>query len=305
MIMYHVPVLLKESICGLKIKPNGIYVDCTFGGGGHSAAILENLGAEGKLFAFDQDLDAYKNTLSNSKFTFVHGNFKYLDNFLKYYGIEKVDGILADLGVSSHHFDESKRGFSYRFDGKLDMRMNQKSELTAEKVLNDYAEERLADVFYQYGELRNSRQIAKKIVVERAKMRIETIFQFVEILKPFYAKGRENKELAPIFQAIRIEVNGELNSLKMLLEQSVKMLANNGRIVIITYHSLEDRLVKNFFKTGNFEGIAEKDFYGNLIAPLQPINNKVITATEHELLQNSRSRSAKLRVAEKIIINDL
>jgi len=298
--MYHIPVLKNESIAWLKIEPSGVYVDCTFGGGGHSAAILAELGENGRLFGFDRDLDAFENTLDDSRFTFVRGNFKHLENFLRYYGIEKVNGILADLGVSSHHFDESKRGFSYRFDGKLDMRMNQKESLTAEKVLNDYSEEKLADVFYYYGELRQARQIAKKIVAERVNKRIETIFEFVKILSPFYAKGRENKELAPIFQAIRIEVNGELNALKSLLEQATEMLAENGRIAIITYHSLEDRLVKNYFKTGNFEGKVEKDFYGNLIAPLKPVNNKVITATEHEILQNSRSRSAKLRVAEKI-----
>ena len=298
--MYHIPVLKNESIAWLKIEPSGVYVDCTFGGGGHSAAILAELGENGRLFGFDRDLDAFENTLNDSRFTFVRGNFKHLENFLRYYGIEKVNGILADLGVSSHHFDESKRGFSYRFDGKLDMRMNQKESLTAEKVLNDYSEEKLADVFYYYGELRQARQIAKKIVAERVNKRIETIFEFVKILSPFYAKGRENKELAPIFQAIRIEVNGELNALKSLLEQATEMLAENGRIAIITYHSLEDRLVKNYFKTGNFEGKVEKDFYGNLIAPLKPVNNKVITATEHEILQNSRSRSAKLRVAEKI-----
>ena len=297
--MYHIPVLLKEAVEMLQIEPNGIYVDCTFGGGSHSAAILAELGEKGRLFGFDRDLDALANAPNDSKFTFVRGNFKHLENFLKYYGIEQINGILADLGVSSHHFDSSERGFSYRFDGKLDMRMNQKSGLTAEKVLNDYSEEKLADVFYHYGELRQARQIAKKIVAERAKNRIETIFQFIKILSPFYAKGRENKELAPIFQAVRIEVNGELNALKSLLEQATSMLAPNGRIAIITYHSLEDRLVKNYFKTGSFEGVTTKDFYGNLIAPLQPVNNKVITATEHEILQNSRSRSAKLRVAEK------
>ena len=296
--MYHIPVLKDEAIAWLKIEPNGIYVDGTFGGGGHSAAILAELGENGRLFGFDRDLDALKNTINDSRFTFVRGNFKHLENFLRYYGVEKVNGILADLGVSSHHFDDSKRGFSYRFDGKLDMRMNQKENLTAEKVLNEYSEEKLADVFYYYGEIRQARQIAKKIVAERAKKRIETIFEFVKILSPFYAKGRENKELAPIFQAIRIEVNGELNALKDLLQQATEILAENGRIVIITYHSLEDRLVKNYFKTGNFEGKVEKDFYGNLIAPLKPINNKVITATEQEIMQNSRSRSAKMRIGE-------
>ncbi|MDR0830931.1 MAG: 16S rRNA (cytosine(1402)-N(4))-methyltransferase RsmH [Prevotellaceae bacterium] len=297
--LYHVPVLLQESVNGLNIKPNGVYIDCTFGGGGHSAEILKHLGKNGKLFGFDQDIDALKNSLNDKRFTFVRGNFKHLENFLRYYNVEKIDGILADLGVSSHHFDESERGFSYRFDGKLDMRMNQKGGLTAEKILNDYSEEKLADVFYHYGELRTARKIAKKIVAERAKKRIETIFEFVKILSPFYVKGRENKELAPIFQALRIEVNGELNALKSMLEQATKMLAKEGKIVIITYHSLEDRLVKSYFKTGNFEGKIEKDFYGNVIAPLQQINNKVITASEAELKENSRSRSAKLRIATK------
>jgi 16S rRNA (cytosine1402-N4)-methyltransferase len=295
--MYHIPVLLKAAVDGLNIKPNGVYVDCTFGGGGHSRAILSELGENGQLLGFDQDHDAEKNSPNDKRFTFVRGNFKHIENFLKYYEIEKVDGILADLGVSSHHFDTHKRGFSYRFDAKLDMRMNQKANLTAEKVLNDYTEERLADIFYHYGEIRTARQIARKIVAERDKKRIETIFQFVEILKPFYAKSRVNKELAPIFQAIRIEVNGELNALKSLLKQATDILAEEGRIVIITYHSLEDRLVKNYFKTGNFEGKIEKDFYGNLIAPLKQVN-KLITASEEELMQNSRARSAKMRIAQ-------
>ena len=294
--MYHIPVLKNEAIAWLNIKQNGVYVDCTFGGGGHSAAILAELGEKGRLFGFDRDLDAFQNTLNDSRFTFVRGNFKHITNFLEYYGVKKVDGILADLGVSSHHFDEGERGFSYRFDGKLDMRMNRTADLTAEKVLNNYSEEKLADVFYYYGELRQARQIARKIVAERAENRIETIFQFVKILSPFYAKGRENKELAPIFQALRIEVNGELNALKSLLEQTTEILAENGRSVIITYHSLEDRLVKNYFKAGNFDGEIQKDFYGNVIAPLKPVNNKVITATEHEILQNPRSRSAKMRI---------
>jgi len=297
--MYHIPVLRNEAVAYLNIRKDGVYADCTFGGGGHSAAILEKLDENGKLFGFDRDTDALKNVPDDSRFTFIHGNFKHLENFLKYHGVEKVDGILADLGVSSHHFDESERGFSYRFDGKLDMRMNQKSDLTAEKILNEYAEEKLADIFYYYGELWQARQIAKKIVLEREKKRIETIFEFVKILSPFYTKGRENKVIAPIFQAIRIEVNDELNSLKSLLEQATDVLADNGRIVVITYHSLEDRIVKNYFKTGNFEGKIKKDFYGNIISPLKPVNNKVITATEHEVLQNPRSRSAKLRAAEK------
>jgi 16S rRNA (cytosine1402-N4)-methyltransferase len=296
--MYHVPVLLSETIEGLNIKPDGVYVDCTFGGGGHSAAILAKLGNKGKLFGFDRDLEAAGNALKDNRFQFVRGNFKHITNFLRYYGVEKIDGILADLGVSSHHFDESKRGFSYRFDGNLDMRMNQQADLTAEKVLNEYAENQLADIFYQYGELRQARKIASAIVKQRQNRRIKTIFEFVEILKPFYKKNAENKELAPIFQALRIEVNGELDALKFLLKQLPEVLKEQGRAVIISYHSLEDRLVKNFFRTGNFEGKVEKDFYGNPISPLQMVNNKIITATEAEILQNPRARSAKMRIGK-------
>jgi 16S rRNA (cytosine1402-N4)-methyltransferase len=296
--MYHIPVLLEETLEGLDIKPDGVYVDCTFGGGGHSAAILARLGEDGRLFGFDRDLEAQHNAFNDRRFVFVRGNFKHITNFLKYYGIEKVDGILADLGVSSHHFDDSRRGFSYRFDGQLDMRMNQKATLTAEKILNEYAENQLSDIFYLYGELRQARRIASAIVKYRQNKRIETIFELVKILSPFCKKGFENKELAPVFQAVRIEVNGELNALKSLLRQLPDLLKQNGKTAVISYHSLEDRLVKNFFKTGNFEGKMEKDFYGNPISPLQIVNNKIITATKQELEKNSRARSAKLRIAE-------
>ncbi len=298
--MYHIPVLLNETIEALAIKPDGVYVDCTFGGGGHSKSILDKLGKDGRLYGFDQDIDAYKNALLDSRFTFVRSNFKHIANFLKYHGESKVDGILADLGVSSHHFDEAERGFSYRFDGALDMRMNQLSTLTAEKLLNTYDEERIADILYQYGELRQSRRIASAIVRKRKESPIRTIAELVAIVRPFCTKGKENKEMAPIFQAIRIEVNAELDDLKTLLRRSVDLLTVGGRIAIISYHSLEDRLVKNYFKTGNFNGVPQKDFYGNLIAPLKSIS-KSITGTAEEINLNPRARSAKLRVAEKIL----
>lgn len=296
---YHIPALLNETIEGLNVKPGGVYVDVTFGGGGHSKAILSHLGNDGKLIAFDQDEDALQNLIDDKRFTFVKSNFRYLINFLKYHGIEKVDGILADLGVSFHHFDESERGFSFRFDGKLDMRMNTRSPLTAAKVVNVYDEQQLADVFYLYGELHNSRRIASVIVKARSIQPINTIEQFIEILKPFFPREREKKEMARVFQALRIEVNKEMQVLKELLFQSVEALNPGGRLVVLTYHSLEDRLVKNFIRSGNFEGKLEKDFYGNVQAPLKAVNNKVITASEEEVGLNPRSRSAKLRIAVK------
>jgi 16S rRNA (cytosine1402-N4)-methyltransferase len=295
---YHIPALLHQTVEGLNIKPDGIYVDVTFGGGGHAKEILNCLGKSGRLIAFDQDLDAIKNIHEDARFTFVRSNFRYMKNFLRYHGIDKVDGILADLGVSSHHFDEAERGFSFRFDGPLDMRMNTTSKLTAEKVLNSYSEEQLADVFYLYGELHNARKIAKKITIDREKEKITGIFQLIEILKPFFGREKEKKDMARVFQALRIEVNREMEVLRELLEQSLHILNPKGRIVILTYHSLEDRLVKNFFRSGNFEGKTEKDFYGNVIAPLRPINNKVIIADDTEVEKNPRARSAKLRIAE-------
>jgi len=295
---YHIPALLHETVDGLDIKPDGIYVDVTFGGGGHSKEILNRLGAKGRLFGFDQDLDAVKNAVDDKRFTFVRSNFRFLKNFLRYHNVEKVDGVLADLGVSSHHFDEAERGFSFRFDGPLDMRMNTASKLTASKVLNTYSEEQLADVFYLYGELHNSRKIARTIVQSRAKESIEQIFQLIEILKPYFGREKEKKDMARVFQALRIEVNKEMEVLRELLEQCVEVLNPGGRISVLTYHSLEDRLVKNFFRSGNFEGKLEKDFYGNVIAPLKPVNNKVIVADEAEVERNPRARSAKLRVAE-------
>ena len=297
--MYHVPVLLNETLDGLNIKPNGVYVDVTFGGGGHSRAILERLGKGGRLFGFDQDEDAMKNALDDKRFTFVRSNFRYLTNFLRYHGIEQVDGILADLGVSSHHFDDETRGFSFRFEGDLDMRMNKRASQTAASVLNTYSEVQLADIFFYYGELQQARRIAKAIVVARSVASIETITQFLDIVKVFFPREREKKDMAKLFQALRIEVNREMDVLKSLLEQSVQVLAPEGRLAVLTYHSLEDRLVKNYVKAGNFEGRQEKDFYGQVVAPLKAINNKVIVASDAEVNENPRARSAKLRIAEK------
>jgi len=296
--IYHTPALLSETIEGLNIKPDGIYVDVTFGGGGHSKEILSRLGKNGKLLGFDQDQDAIKNALDDPRFIFVRSNFKYMKNFLRYHNIEKVDGILADLGVSSHHFDEADRGFSFRFDGALDMRMNTKSPLTAAVLLNTYTEEQLADVFYLYGELHNSRKIAKTIVNARTATPFKNIFPFIEVLKPFFGREKEKKDMARVFQALRIEVNKEMDVLKSLLEQSLEVLNPEGRVVVLTYHSLEDRLVKNFFRSGNFEGTLEKDFFGNILSPLKAINNKVIIADAAEIERNPRARSAKLRIAE-------
>lgn len=294
---YHIPALLNETIAGLNIQPEGVYVDCTFGGGGHSAEIMKHLGKNGRLIAFDQDKDAYANRIDDERFIFVHANFKYLKNFLRYHQHEKVDGILADLGVSFHHFDEAERGFSFRFDGLLDMRMNKQSTLTAADVLNTYSEEQLADVFYLYGELKQSRKLAKAIVSQRATEPFERIFPFLELVKYFFSRDKEKKDLARLFQALRIEVNQEMNVLKSLLLQSIDVLKPGGSLVVLTYHSLEDRLVKNFFRTGNFEGKLEKDFYGNVLSPLQAVNNKVIIAGEEEVERNPRARSAKLRIA--------
>ena len=296
---YHIPALLAETIEGLNIKPDGVYVDVTFGGGGHSREILKHLGAKGRLFGFDQDEDALQNMIDDKRFTFVRSNFRYLTNFLKYHGVEKVDGILADLGVSFHHFDEAERGFSFRFEGKLDMRMNTRSSFTAARVVNEYSEEQLADVFYLYGEMHNSSRIASAIAKARSTRRIVSIEQFLEVLKPFFPREREKKEMAKVFQALRIEVNKEMKVLQELLSQSVETLNENGRLVVLTYHSLEDRLVKNFIRSGNYEGKQVKDFYGNIIAPLNAVNNKVITASEEETARNPRARSAKLRIAEK------
>jgi 16S rRNA (cytosine1402-N4)-methyltransferase len=295
--VYHTPALLPECLEGLAIKPGGVYVDCTFGGGGHSRGILEKLGPSGRLYAFDQDADASVNQPDDPRFVFVHGNFRYLQNFMDYYGIKKIDGILADLGVSFHHFDEADRGFSFRFDGELDMRMNRKSERTAAMVLNSYSEEKLAEVFYLYGELHNSRKLSRAVVKKREEGELRLISEFSGLMKPFFPREKEKKELTKVFQALRIEVNDEMGALREMLAQTVDLLSAEGRLVVLTYHSLEDRLVKNFIKTGNFEGKQEKDFYGNLIAPLYAVNSKVIVASPEEVERNPRSRSAKLRIA--------
>lgn len=296
--IYHVPVLLKESVEGMNLKPNGIYVDVTFGGGGHSKEILRCGDQTIRLFSFDQDEDAEKNIVDDKRFTFIRSNFRYLHNFLRYHGIEQIDGILADLGVSSHHFDDSERGFSFRFDGNLDMRMNKRSGKTAADVVNTYEEERLADIFYLYGELKNSRKLASTLVKARSHKNIDTIGDFLEIVKPMFGKEREKKELAKVFQALRIEVNQEMEALKEMLYAATEMLKPGGRLVVITYHSLEDRMVKNIMKTGNIEGKNIQDFYGNSQSPFKLIN-KVTVADHEEVERNPRSRSAKLRIAEK------
>lgn len=300
--IYHTPALLHESVDGMNIRTGSICVDVTFGGGGHSKEILSRLGNKGRLYAFDQDEDAINNIQEDNKFTFIRSNFRFLKNFIKYHGVEEVDAILADLGVSSHHFDAEDRGFSFRFeDSDLDMRMNQKAGKTAAQVLNTYAEEQLADVFYLYGELKQSRRIASAIVKTRKEKPYRKVSDLLDTLNSFVGRGeKEKKVLAQAFQALRIEVNEEMETLKEMLEQALDILKPGGRLVVITYHSLEDRLVKNFFKTGNFEGKVEKDFFGNFETPFRLINNKVIVPSREEEERNPRSRSAKLRIAEKI-----
>lgn len=293
---YHNPVLLKESVDALNIKEDGVYVDVTFGGGGHSEEILKRLGEKGRLFAFDQDEDAVKNKIDDDRFVLIEENFRYISRFLKFYGVRKVDGVLADLGVSSHQFDEAERGFSIRFDGELDMRMNQSAKVSANEVVNDYEEKDLANILFLYGELRNSRAIAKTIVQEREKEKIETSFQLKQVLQRYLPKAREHKILAQIFQAIRIEVNEELEVLKEFLNQIPGLLHPDGRLSVISYHSLEDRLVKRFIRTGLFSGEPEKDFFGNIQVPLMKVG-KLIVPTPQEINSNNRARSAKLRVA--------
>ena len=296
---YHVPVLLNESIEALDINPDGIYVDVTFGGGGHSRAILEKLSTRGHLFSFDQDLDAMKNAFQDDRFTFVRSNFMYLKNFLKYYGVEKIDGLLADLGVSSHHFDDEERGFSFRFNAPLDMRMNKSTSVSASDVLNTYPESKLTNIFSLYGELSNAKKIAHTIVQKRNDNPIIDTNQLLDIVKPYFMREREKKDLAKLFQALRIEVNSEMLVLRKMLNQTAEVMNSNGKLVVITYHSLEDRIVKNFIKSGNCEGDIQKDFYGNIISPFKALNNKVITPSEIEMNANPRSRSAKMRVAVK------
>ena len=293
---YHNPVLLKESIAGLAIKPNGIYIDVTFGGGGHSKEILKFLNEEGKLFAFDQDEDAKQNSLNDDRFTLIPQNFRYIKRYLRFYNIKKVDGILADLGVSSHQFDEAERGFSTRFNANLDMRMNQTDALTAFEVINKYEESKLSDVLFQYGELRNARSLVKKIVESRIEKPIKTSFDLKEVLNDFIPKSKEHKVLAQIFQGIRIEVNQEMEALKEFLTQVPELLNPEGRLSVISYHSLEDRLVKRFIKNGLFEGEPEKDFFGNVTVPLKKVG-KLIIPSNNEIKINNRARSAKLRIA--------
>lgn len=320
---YHVPVLLKQSVDGLNIGKGGNFVDVTFGGGGHSREILRRLDKDGHLYSFDQDADAEKNISLNLSqgddghadgitppmegqgggFTFVRSNFRFLKNFMRYYGVEEIDGLLADLGVSSHHFDDSERGFSFRFEGKLDMRMNQRAGSTAADIVNNYDEKTLADVFYLYGELKNARKLASMLVNARKTKKIETIGDFLEVIKPMFRsrKGEDidKKEVAKVFQALRIEVNHEMDALKEMLRSATEMLRPGGRLVVITYHSLEDRIVKNLMKTGNVEGREDKDFFGRVNTPFHLINNKVIIPDQEEQERNPRSRSAKLRIAEK------
>ncbi|MBR5253970.1 MAG: 16S rRNA (cytosine(1402)-N(4))-methyltransferase RsmH [Bacteroidales bacterium] len=295
---YHVPVMLEECIEGLNIKPDGIYIDLTFGGGGHSKAILQRLSSEGSLYAFDQDSDAVKNALDDDRFTMIEDNFSNLTNQLKLYRVMQVDGILADLGISSYQIDCAERGFSTRFDAELDLRMNRKQVLTAKDVVNTYSLEQLKKIFANYGELSNAYQIAKRIESSQIEG-ISTTNQLKEILQPLATRGKENKFFAQVFQALRIEVNGEIDVLQKMLEQTSPLLKQGGRLVVMSYHSLEDRLVKNYIKTGNCEGRIEKDFYGNLLNDLEQVNRKPITASEQELERNPRSRSAKLRIAQK------
>ena len=304
---YHIPVLLNESIDGLNIQPGGIYVDVTMGGGGHSHEILKRLDADAHLYSFDQDADAEANLkqnhgddlLNDERFTFVRSNFRYLKNWMRYHGVEQIDGLLADLGVSSHHFDDESRGFSFRFESPLDMRMNKRSSKTAADIVNNYTEEALADIFYLYGELKNSRKIASLLVKARQEKKIETTGDFIAVVEPLFKREREKKDLAKLFQALRIEVNGEMSALKELLMSVVDMLKPGGRLSVITYHSLEDRIVKNIMKAGNIEGKIEQDFFGCINTPFKLINNKVIVPTDEEQEKNPRSRSAKLRIAEK------
>ena len=300
-VAYHVPVLLKESVDGLNIGKGGCYVDVTFGGGGHSREILSRLDACGHLYSFDQDADAERNAegFDKEKFTFVRSNFRFLKNFLKYHGVEQIDGLLADLGVSSHHFDDSGRGFSFRFDGMLDMRMNQRGGKTAADVVNTYDEKRLADILYLYGELKQSRRIAAAIVKARQVRKIEKTDDFIGVINPFFRSEREKKDMAKVFQALRIEVHHEMDALRDMLRGATEMLKPGGRLVVISYHSLEDRIVKNLMKTGNVDGKEDKDFFGRVNTPFRLVNRQVIVPSPDEMAINPRSRSAKLRIAEK------
>ena len=299
MMMYHNPVLLKESVDGLNIKPKGVYVDVTFGGGGHSGEILKRLGEEGRLLAFDQDEDALQNAFDDGRFQLINENFRYVKQFLKFYGVKKVDGILADFGVSSHQFDQAERGFSTRFDAELDMRMSKKNQISAFDVVNVYAFEELSRVLFQYGDLRNANAMAKTIIEMREAAPIKTTDQLKEVLGQYLPKHREHKILAQIYQAIRIEVNQEIQVIKEFLLQVPELLNDGGRLSVISYHSLEDRLVKRFIRAGQFEGEPEKDFYGNIEVPLKKVGGLVVPSRE-EIKINNRARSAKLRIAERV-----
>lgn len=299
---YHIPVLLNDSIDGLNIHHGGIYVDVTFGGGGHSREILSRMDNSCHLYSFDQDEDAENNIgndIKGSKFTFIRSNFRYLANWMRYHDVEGIDGLLADLGVSSHHLDDASRGFSFRFDAPLDMRMNKRAGCTASDIVNTYDEEQLSDIFYLYGELKNSRRIAAALTKSRASKKIETTNDFLDAVGHLFNKDREKKEMAKLFQALRIEVNHEMDALKEMLNSATRLLKPGGRLSVITYHSLEDRIVKNIMKTGNAEGKTEQDFYGRKSSPYRLVNNKVITPDEQEVATNPRSRSAKLRIAER------
>ncbi len=298
-VQYHVPVMLTECMEGLSIRPDGVYVDLTFGGGGHSKEILRLLGEKGHLYSFDQDADAERNVPDDSRFTFVYSNFRFLKRWMRYYGVEAVDGILADLGVSGHHFDEAERGFSFRFDGDLDMRMNQRASMTAADVLNTYSAEKLASIFYMYGELKNGRKLAAVIEKRRQERPFKSISEFLEVLRPMFGREREKKEITKVFQALRIEVNREMSALEEMLGATAEVLRPGGRLVVMSYHSLEDRMVKNFIKAGNIAGTVEQDFYGNVNAPFRNVG-KLIVPSEEEIARNPRSRSAKLRIAERI-----
>lgn len=297
---YHVSVLLKESVDGLDIQPDGIYVDVTFGGGGHSKEILSRLGVNGHLYGFDQDADAELNIVNDDRFTFVRSNFRFLKQWMRYYGVDGIDGLLADLGVSSHHFDDESRGFSFRYDAPLDMRMNKRAGMTAAEVVNEYTEEQLADVFYLFGELKNARKLAAMLVKARRQKPIETTAQLLTVTEHLFAREREKKEITKMFQALRIEVNHEMDALREMLLGASQLLRSGGRLSVITYHSLEDRIVKNVMRTGNAEGKVEQDFFGRVKSPLHLISNRIISPSDEELERNPRSRSAKLRIAEKI-----
>lgn len=299
-IVYHIPVLLHETIDGLNMQPDGTYVDVTFGGGGHSKEILRRLGEQGHLYSFDQDRDAMRNCPQDERFTFVYSNFRHLHHWLRYYDAEPVDGILADLGVSSHHFDDESRGFSFRFEGPLDMRMNTTADMTAADLCNKYSEEDIARILYIYGELRNSRRLASAIVKRRQSEPFVTVKDLIDTVEPLLNKQRVKKDMARVFQALRIEVNAEMQALEEMLAAAVKSLRPGGRLSVLTYHSLEDRMVKNFMRSGKVDGKVETDFFGRRLSPMRPINNKVILPTEEEMEKNPRSRSAKLRVAEKV-----